>query len=385
MHVLRKRRWAVGSLFFISGLYFSSWASRIPDFQKSFNLSEGQLGTLLLGLPTGSLIALPLAAWAVYKFGSKVVILLGITFYMLALILLGLAGSSIQLAFFVVGFGLMGNLMNISLNTQAIDIEDGYGRSIMNSFHGLWSLAGFTGAGVGALMVYLGWDPFFHYLLVAAIGLIVVFIAASFLRPENQNSGQSNQLVFKRPDPLLLRIGLVGFCGMLCEGCMFDWSGVFFSKVVQVAPTMVPLGFFAFMGAMASGRFLADKISNSLGKIAVLQISGAMISAGLIISTLFPNLWSAIFGFSLVGLGTASVIPLSYSIAGRSSNYPPSIAIAMVSTLSFFGFLVGPPLIGFIAEIFNLKISFLLIAVMGSLIGLLVSIRQQVFAVGIKS
>jgi MFS family permease len=384
MGILQKRRWAIGSLFFISGLYFSSWASRIPDFQRGFQLSEGKLGTLLLGLPVGSMIALPLAAWAVYRFGSKWVIVVGISLYMIALVSLGLAGSSTQLAFLVVVFGLMGNIMNISLNTQAIDIEDGYGRSIINSFHGLWSLAGFSGAGVGAIMVYYDMSPLTHYLFVAALGLLVVLFATFFIRPEQKESS-SPQLVFKRPDPLLLRIGMVGFCGMLCEGCMFDWSGIYLAKEIGAAPRLVPFGFFAFMGAMAIGRFMADWVSNSLGKITVLKLSGFMICFGLLIPVLFPSFWAAITGFLGVGLGTAAVIPLSYSIAGRSDTYPPSVAIALVSTLSFFGFLIGPPLIGFVAEIFNLKTSFFLIAIMGAFITLLVSVRKQVLVLGVKN
>ncbi len=295
-----------------------------------------------------------------------------------------MADSSTQLAFLVIVFGLMGNFMNISLNTQAIDIENGYGKNIINSFHGLWSLAGFTGAGVGAIMINYEVGPMTHYLFVGSIGILVVSWASFYIRPE-QEGATSPQLILKRPDPLLLRIGLVGFCGMLCEGCMFDWSGIYMAKEIGAAPRLVPFGFFAFMGAMAIGRFLADRVANSVGKITVLKFSGALICLGLLIPVLIPHFWAAIIGFTAVGLGTAAVIPLSYSIAGRSDTYPPSVAIALVSTLSFFGFLIGPPLIGFVAEIFNLKTSFFVIAIMGSIITLLVSVRKQLLVLGVKN
>jgi len=123
MNVLQRRRLAVGAFFFLTGLCFSSWASRIPDFQRMFGLSEGQLGTLLLGMPAGSLIALPLAAWSVYRFGSRYVVLIGMSLYILSLVSLGFATTSFQLALLVIVVGVIGNVMNISLNTQALTIE----------------------------------------------------------------------------------------------------------------------------------------------------------------------------------------------------------------------------------------------------------------------
>lgn len=371
---------AVGAFFFLTGLCFSSWASRIPDFQRMFDLSEGQLGTLLLGMPAGSLIALPLAAWAVYKYGSRYVVLAGMSLYIVSLVSLGFATSSFQLALLVVVVGVLGNVMNISLNTQALSIEKDYGRSILSSFHGSWSLAGFVGAGIGAGMVFLDLSPLVHYLLISVIGGGIIIWSQRFIISEDSvKESAGGGFVFKKPDALILRIGFVGFCGMMCEGCMFDWSGVYTAKVVNAPIALVPLGFFSFMGAMAFGRFLADKVANRYGKIWVLRLSGILIFSGLCLAVLIPLLTFVLVGFVLVGLGTASVVPLSYSIVGRSQTYPPGIAIAMVSSISFFGFLLGPPLIGFIAEIFNLKTSFAIISVIGLAIAVLVSVRQKVF------
>jgi MFS family permease len=134
------------------------------------------------------------------------------------------------------------------------------------------------------------------------------------------------------------------------------------------------------MGAMASGRFMTDKASNRFGKIPVLQVSGLLIFLGLFLSVVFPNLYTAAFGFLLVGFGVASIIPVSYGIAGRSKLYTPSVALALVSTISFFGFLLGPPLIGFVAELFDLKVSFALVGINGLGILLLSSFGKQVFA-----
>jgi MFS family permease len=378
MTLLQKRRVALGSLFFIAGLCFASWAARIPDIQMKFSLSEAQLGTLLLGLPIGSMLALPLAGWAVHRFGSRAVIIISGLGYMIFLPLIGFSQSIWMLLPVIMVFGMIGNMMNISLNTQALALEDNYGKNILASFHGLWSLAGFTGAGIGALMIYFEVLPKFHYLFIALIVLAVVTLAQKLLVSEERTGG-GGSLVLRKPDNLLLRIGIIAFLGMLCEGCMFDWSGVYFKKVVEIEPGLVALGYVTFMGAMASARFISDRLNNKFGRLNILRFSGVLIFSGLLLSVIFPFPVTATLGFLLVGLGVASIIPISYSIAGRSKLYSPGIALALVSTISFFGFLIGPPLIGFIAELANLKVSFALVAFAGLGIAILTSVRVQVF------
>ncbi|GAB2490022.1 MFS transporter [Algoriphagus taiwanensis] len=379
MNYLLKRRIALGSMFFFIGLCFASWAARIPDIQAKFQLSEGQLGTILLCLPMGSMIGLPIAGWSVHRYGSRIVILIGSFIYALTLPLIGLAPTIWVIVPVLILFGMLGNIMNISLNTQALGLEDQMGKSILASFHGLWSLAGFTGAGIGAAMIFLKFSPAAHYAVVTLISVVIVLFAQKFVLNDKTDSEDGSGLVLKRPDDLLLRIGLIAFLGMMTEGCMFDWSGVYFKKIVLAQPEWVALGYVCFMGAMASGRFLTDKATARFGRVPVLRLSGLMIFVGLLLSVAFPMLWVAAVGFLLVGFGVASIIPVSYGIAGRSKLYPPSVALALVSTISFFGFLLGPPLIGFVADLFNLKFSFALIAVNGLGIVLLSSIRKQVF------
>ncbi|WP_373524345.1 MFS transporter [Aquiflexum sp.] len=378
MTLLQKRRIALGSLFFLAGLCFSSWAARIPDIQMKFDMSESQLGSLLLGLPVGSLLALPLAGWSVYKFGSKIVVLLSAISYMIFLPLIGFSESLWMLVPVVFIFGMTGNMMNISLNTQALALEDHYGRNILGSFHGLWSLAGFTGAGIGAAMIFFGILPKFHYLSIAVIVLVVLLISYGFLLEEHDR-GAGGGMVLKKPDDLLLRIGSISFLGMLCEGCMFDWSGVYFKKVVEIDPGLIALGYVSFMGAMAFGRFFSDRLTNRFGKILVIRSSGMLIFSGLILSVLFPVPHVATIGFLLVGFGVASIIPIAYSTAGRSKLYSPGVALAIISTISFFGFLIGPPLIGFIADLLSLKASFTLVAFAGLGIAILATVRTQAF------
>jgi MFS family permease len=365
-----QRRVAVSALFFVAGLCFASWASRIPDVAQKLHLSEGELGQLLLALPAGALAGLPLAGWAVHTYGSRVVVMLAAGLYATSLPLLGWMDNFWTLAASLVVFGFAGNLLNVSVNTQAIGVQQAYDKPIMASFHGLWSLAGFLGGALGSLLIRAEQTPFRHFLLVMVIGVVITLLAHQ--RTLRQDTGaDAPGPSLRRPEPYLLRLGLIAFCGMLCEGCMFDWSGVYFQKVVRPDATLVTLGYVACMSTMALGRFISDYLTHRLGATRMMQISSALISSGLLLAVVWPFFVPALLGFLLVGFGIASVTPLAYSAAGRATTVSPGVALAIVTTVGFFGFLLGPPLIGMVAEIFNLRFSFALVAGIGAAISLL--------------
>lgn len=370
MNLNVKRRVAISALFFLSGLCFSSWASRIPDIKLKLGLSEGELGGLLLGMPVGSLLAMPLVGWLVDQFGSRALVIIAGLLYASLLPFIGIASSLWTLALVLVLFGMCGNLLNITMNAQAIGVENLYGKTIMASFHGLWSLAGFVGGSIGALMIGFKLAPLSHFLLITFLSFVIVLFTFRYtLKEEIRKTAKG--FLFRKPDPWLLRIGLIALCGMMCEGCMFDWSGVYFQKIVQAEKALITAGYIAFMSTMSLGRFISDYFTDRFGTFRMLQISSLLIFSGLLIAISFPSLIPAIIGFLMVGFGTSSVIPLTYSIAGKSSTMSPGIAIAIVSSIGYFGFLFGPPLIGFIAESFSLRVSFVCIALIGAMIGVL--------------
>jgi len=362
-HPKRVVRWGVLSFFFIQGLGFASWAARIPDIKKTLALSDAGLGSVLFALPAGSVIGLPFAGFLVARFGSKSIVTIAATLYALTLVAIGFASTTWQLVAGLLVFGVCGNLVNIAVNTQAIGVEDLYQKSIMASFHGAWSLAGFTGAAIGGVMVSAGVIPGYHYVAIAVFCLITIAVAQQYLLLTQSADGDHPLFVF--PNGPLLRLGVIGFCGMACEGAMFDWSGVYFQNVVIAPATFVTLGYIVFMCAMATGRFTADWLVNHLGRKKMIQLSGLLITLGLSVSIAFPHLVPATVGFLLVGFGVSSVVPLIYSAAGKTPGVSPSMALAAVSTISFFGFLFGPPVIGFIAEAASLRYSYGLIAVLG--------------------
>ena len=355
-------RIAVGAMFFMAGLCFSSWASRIASVQQQLGLSFAALGGILIAIPIGLMASLPFSGWIITKIGSKRILVGALTVYGCTLVSLGLAQNSIQLFSCLLLFGFSSNTVNISVNTQAVAVERCYAKPIMASFHGLWSLAGFAGAGIGSLMIAEKIDPFHHFVIISITIIISILVA---IRSLNDDKSAGSGQVFVMPDSSLIKLGIIAFCSMICEGTMFDWSTIYFRDVIHTSKELIGIGFTSFMLAMASGRFVADWFAHRFGLKTILMISGSLTACGLLTAVIFPYLVPSIFGFILVGLGVSSVVPMIYSAAGKSKTMAPGVAIAAVSTIGFFGFLFAPPLIGFIASLATLRASFLLIACMG--------------------
>lgn len=365
-------RIAVSAFYFCMGLCFASWASRIPDIKTTLHLSEGQLGTILLALPIGQLVTMPVSGRLVTKYGSRTILSFSILLYAIALTNIGWASELWQLALSLFFFGVVGNLSNISVNTQGVLAEKIYGRPIMTSFHGVWSIAGFTGALIGLLMMNLKLTPHQHFFIVAALVFILVFIARKYLITGTTAPAEKKKF-FSKPDTVLMQLGIIAFCSMAAEGAMFDWSGVYFKEVVIAPQALVIVGYASFMIMMASGRFVGDRIIARVGRKRLLQLSGLLVFTGLMISVALPYLATATLGFLIVGFGVSSVIPTVYSTAAKAAKIAPGMALASVSSIGFLGFLLGPPLIGYIAQLASLQYSFAVVALFGLCISLMVT------------
>lgn len=363
----RYYRIGVSTFYFIQGITFATWASRIPDIQQALNLSDGLLGFVLFALPIGQLAAMALSGYLVNRFGSKKILSIAACLYPAGLLLLGSVTSMWQLAAALFLFGICGNLSNISLNTQGVGVERLYRRSIMASFHGVWSMAGFIGGLLSAYLVADNIPVFTHFCIVYALGFILMLAARKFMLPRDASYKQTNhgKKVFVKPDRYIITLGIIAFACMICEGTMFDWSGIYFEKVVHAPKDLTRLGYVAFMFTMTAGRFTADWLITRFGVTNILKASGVFIITGMMLAILFPYVSTATAGFLLVGIGTSSVVPMAYSLAGKSKTMVPSVALASVSSIGFLGFLIGPPIIGFISELSNLRISFALIAILG--------------------
>ncbi len=371
---LRRKRVAVAAYYFVPGMVFASWASRIPDVKHLLHLGNGQLGSVLFAIPIGQVLMMTFSGILVSKFGSKKMLVLSEVLYAFSLFCIGCCTTVFHLIVGLVALGMMANLMNIATNTQACLVEKLYGRNIMSSFHGLWSLGGFSGGIVGAVFANTGLPIKVHFGSILAVGLIVVALGFRYL--VNDETAQAEEedvpkFSFRAIDPVLFLLGLMGFAGMFCEGTVYDWSGVYFSSVVRPDEVFVRAGYVAGMGAMTLGRFMADGFVTKYGPSRVLKVCGGLIVVGLWLAAALPYLIPATLGFLLVGFGISSSVPICYSIAGKLGTMKASIAITIVSSISFFGFLVGPPVIGWLSEATNLRIAISIAACLGLMIAYL--------------
>ncbi len=358
-------RLAVSLFFFSQGLAFSTWASRIPTIKSELGISEGQLGTLLLLMPIGQLCTMALSGKLVAKYGSKNVLQIVVLIYPLILCSIGLAQNFYQLGAVLFFFGVVGNMCNISVNTQGVEVEKIYGKSIMSSFHGAWSIAGFTGALIGLLMMNLHVSTFYHFVIIYGLIVLNWLINKKYLVDSVPSPPKEKKSLFSKPDTVLIQLGIIGFLSMATEGAMFDWSGVYFQDIVKAPQNLIVVGYASFMIMMATGRFVGDYFISKYGKQRVMQISGVLMSSGLMLSVFFPQFIICTIAFMMVGLGVACNVPTVYSVAGKTKNINPGVALATVSSISFLGFLMGPPLIGYIAEAFDLRYSYALFACFG--------------------
>jgi MFS family permease len=377
---LNRVRIATSFFFFGMGFCFATWASRIPDIKSMLHLSEAALGTMLFVLPIGQLVGMPFSGKIVTKYGSRTVSILGLLLYSFSLILLGLTTTKWQLASGLFLFGFFANFCSIAVNTQGVYTQQLFDKPIIGSFHGSWSLAGFFGALLSLLLLTLKINPLQHFIIAfVLIALIVLFNYKFIIEAKvKKQEEHSNYSFVKNPDKTLIWLGIICFCGMASEGVMFDWSGVYFKEIVKAPGALVVLGYTTFMISMASGRFLSDFLVHKYGNKKVLIISGIVISSGLYLAVLFPYLVPSTIAFMLVGFGVSNVVPIIFTVAGNNEKVPTGIALTIVSSISFMGFLIGPPLIGFIAELTSLKYSFAVIGVFGVFISMLVS-RLKIF------
>lgn len=357
-----RQRISLSIFFFISGVCFSTWASRIPTIKSTFGLNDAELGTILLFMPIASLAGLPVSGWLVSRYDSRKPLTAGFVMVTVSLALIGFATNVFTLIASICLFAFSTRIFNISVNTQAISLQKKFDKKINGSFHGLWSTGGIFGVAISTLMVTLDVDMGVHLLIVGAAALITTLVINKHLL-RNDRAQTGNKFILGKPDPYIVYLGLLVFLAAICEGGMFDWSGIYFREVVR--EEIFTLGYLIFMICMALSRFASDTIVENIGMPRTYVLSALLIFIGIALAVIFPGFWTSLAGFCLVGLGTASVIPMTYLLAGASKKYSPGMAISIIATYSIVGMLIGPPLIGYISHASSLRVSFITFAFAG--------------------
>src|SRR5947209_3291880 len=328
---LQLARWSTSLLFFLNGTIFASWATRIPAVQAKLMLSTGELGIALLGTACGALAAMNLSGYLAARFGSRSVTMIASMSLCLMLPLLALAPTLPILVGTLVLFGASNGSMDVAMNAQGVAVERQYGRPILNSFHACYSLGG----------------------LFCAI--LTLSVARSLLPAEAEAQGTA--VAFARPTRAILALGLVAFCVVLGEGAMADWSAIYLNGTLRTGTGLAAAGYAAFSVVMAMGRGVGDQLTARLGPGTMMQLGGLVAAIGLTLALVVTWIPIALLGFGLVGAGFSVVFPLTLSAAGRTSKQAAGTAIAAVATCGYVGFLVGPPVIGFIADALSLRIA----------------------------
>jgi MFS family permease len=378
MELRTRQRIFLSAFFFLSGVCFSTWASRIPTIKITFGFSDAMLGTVLLFMPISSLLGLPVSGWLVSRYDSRVPLTAGFIMLAIALTLIGFAVNTFMLIASICIFSFSLRILNISMNTQAITLQKKFDKKINGSFHGLWSTGGICGVGISTLFVAWQVPMFIHLLIISIVTMIATFFCSRHLI-QNDRAASGNKLVLGKPDPYIVYLGLLVFMAAICEGGMFDWSGVYFKEIVH--EENFTLGYLLFMIFMALSRFASDKLVERMGMPVNYIISSCLIVSGIALATFFPTFWPSMIGFCLVGFGTAAVIPMTFLLAGNATKYSPGMTISIIATYSIVGMLIGPPLIGYLSQAFSLRIAFALFAFAGAMLipisRLFFGIKQQ--------
>ncbi len=344
-----RARLAVATVFFANGAGFASLVPHIPSVQSSLDLRPSVLGFALLAMAAGALCGIPLSGVCTSRFGSRAVVHVTAAAFFAALPLPIAATSLVLLVPALFVLGASNGALDVSMNTQAVGVEAQWPTPILSSFHGLWSLGGLVGAGIAALTLYAGIAPLTH-----VIGATIVFgasalVACRSLLPRAADPHDEGPR-FVRPTRALATLGLIALLALMSEGAMGDWSAVYIRNTLGADAATAALGFAAFAGAMAAGRFLGDAIVARFGDARVVRWATTMAAVGFGAALLVGTPRAAIIGCAVVGLGLSNLVPIVFRTASHVPGVPASHGIAAVGTTGYAGFLAGPPLIGLAAE-----------------------------------
>jgi len=338
----------IGLIFSVNSILFGSWITRLPEVQNRLQIGEGELGIALLGLPLGSILIMPFMGWIIHKLGDGRATLFSGIFFCIVSTFPVLAPTYELLFFSMMAVGISTGSMDIAMNASAAAIEKRYSQVIMSTCHGMWSIGGMLGAGTTSLLVWLQVDAEMHILLLAGFLLFIVWIVRPILLSVKEET--VSNVVFSVPTGPLIGLAAIGFCVMLGEGAIADWSAVYLKNTLQADAFYSGLGYAGFSLTMAMGRFYGDRIIERWGSRR-LVMAGAVIGIIGMTMGLIPNdpLY-VVIGFTIAGLGFSCLIPAVYIAASRMPGRIPGASLAAVAGFGYFGLLIGPPTIGMIAE-----------------------------------
>ncbi|WP_224483577.1 MFS transporter [Robertkochia aurantiaca] len=370
---------SVACVFASLNILIGTWAIYIPEIKEELLLSEGELGLALFFFALGTLTFIPLSPYLLKRYGPGRATGAGILFYCVAFLFPFLAYDFWSLAMALFITGAASGFTDIAMNTLVSEKEKQDDVSIMSAAHGFFSLGGVIGAGVGGILAGVFKLPFHHMLLVSLLLFVVNFILMRNYKgvqgtEQNENDGVP---AFLKP---LLGLAIISFIIMASEGAVVDWSGLYLQEVSSVKSTwLTGMGYTLFSVTMTVGRFLGDEISSKKGAVRLI-LGGLMTGIAGYLLILSADIYTAIAGFGLLGMGFSVIVPELFRMAGSFDRIPPARGISFIAGTGYLGFLSGPVALGFIAEVTGLRYSFVTLlagAVMAFVVTLLLWARKK--------
>ncbi len=352
---------SAGCTFFILGTLFSFWVTRIPGVKEKLELSDGALGIALFFIPLGAIISMLVSARMIHTIGEGKTTLYALLFFCMVILAPVMAVDFISLcvALFFLGFSM--GWLDIAMNAVVNTIEKKEMISIMSTTHGFYSLGGIAGGGIGGLLAGLGVNPILHF---TVSGLIVLLVALLFIRKHvgdiRDDKTRDPVPLFALPRAPVMGLAVIAFCVMIGEGAVADWSTVYLDEFLSSGAMLAGLGYAGFSLTMTLGRFNGDYYIQKHGRSKVILFGITVAIAGILLLLTAKIAW-VIIGFTLVGMGYSCIIPVLFSSAAKVVGINPAYGLASVASAGYFGFLIGPVIIGLIAEMYGLNNSFLLL------------------------
>jgi len=359
-----KARAAIAAIFFFNGFGFATWVSRIPAVRQALNLTEGALGTALLATAVGALVAFPLTGRGSVTRGARAVTIATGLAYCLVLPGPTFASGLLTLALLLFLFGAANGAMDVSMNALAVEVETFAGKPIMSSLHGMWSIGGLAGSGAGALFAKQNVSPQLHLLVVASTLAVAILIVRRWLPPSQPRAFPESVAHFARPESGMLGLSGIIFCAFLIEGAMADWSAVLLHDSLHTTAASAALGYAAFSLAMTSMRFAGDRLVVQWGAVRLLRSTNVVAALALAVALWFQHVGLTMVAFALIGFGMATVAPLVFGAAARRARHGAGHGIAAMATVGYGGFLVGPPLVGWVAQASSLRLALSVLALL---------------------
>lgn len=392
--VMMARR-ATRFIFFVCGLGISSWAPMVPYAKDRLGLHEGHLGLLLLFIGLGALVMMPVTGLLISRYGTRKVIACSAILIALLLPSLIVIKSVIIMAAALFIFGAAIGSIDVAMNAHGIYVQNLYGRPVMSSLHGLFSVGGLAGSlGLGFL-VKAGLDPLHAAFSIAGLLLVICLSQYRHLFPYHLEQDintkystvtdtalTSNNFLWLRRSVVFL--GTMCFIVFLSEGAMLDWSAVFLRDTKAVPQTLSGAGYAAFSVAMATMRLLGDGLVEKFDRTTIVSGGSLLAAFGLLVAIFSPWFYMVLVGYILLGIGAANIVPVFFSDGGRLKGIPASVSIPAITTMGYAGQLAGPALLGFIAHHISLPAAFGCCAILLIITSLSYWIKEQKYPLTIS-